>query len=990
MRRMNIKNHNTNREKTVMRKQLRIAVFIAVLVGIVLMVFQYFRFVSKTIYEESVSHLTEVFHQSDNMLRELTDKNLTYLHMWGENLQDISNEDEIRDYIKKAQKDTGFMEFYFLSAEGNYKMATGETGYLGLQEDIGEDIRQGNDVIANAALPGKSQLLVFATPEAHGIYQGFEYDAIAIAYENSDIVEVLDISAFNGNAQSLIVHPNGRVVIDHSSESWGNVYNFFGLLREHSDMSEKELNELLEKFKAGRTDAMLLNLDGGNYYLVYEKSNIQDWMFLGLVQADIVNASMNSLQRSTMLLVGVVVLCIAAFLISLIIQTNRTNLRRKDTEILYRDELFQKLSMNVDDVFLMLDAKTYQADYVSPNAEKLLGITAEQIRKDIRVLGKLHPAEHEDLEKNYLEEIQVHEQREGDFKYVHLKTGEKRWFHNIAMGSEVNGKKKYILVMSDRTSDWKMNQALSEAVRAAETANKAKSTFLSNMSHDIRTPMNAIIGFTTLAVSNIDDKKRVQDYLGKILSSSNHLLSLINDILDMSRIESGKIHLEETEVSLSEVLHDLKTIISGQIHAKQLELYMDAMDVTNEDVYCDKTRLNQVLLNLLSNAVKFTPAGGTVSVRIRQCHGTQKGSELYEIRVKDNGIGMSQEFVQKIFSPFERERTSTVSRTQGTGLGMAITKNIVDMMGGTIEVQTEQGKGTEFIVRLPFRTQPEHQRTEKIAELEGLKALVVDDDFNTCDSVTKMLVRVGMRSEWTLSGKEAVLRARQSMELGDAFHAYIIDWRLPDMNGIEVTRQIRSLGDDTPIIILTAYDWSDIEAEARAAGVTAFCAKPLFMSDIRETLMTAIGQSQSEPEDLVLPAAGSDFRGRCILLVEDNELNREIAVEILNEYGFLVDTAENGAEAVEKVKNSTSGKYDLVLMDVQMPVMNGYEATKQIRALDDPALAGITILAMTANAFDEDRKKALKCGMDGFLSKPIVIEELISTLQKNLDQVSGV
>ena len=985
MRRMNIKNHNTNREKTVMRKQLRIAVFIAVLVGIVLMVFQYFRFVSKTIYEESVSHLTEVFHQSDNMLRELTDKNLTYLHMWGENLQDISNEDEIRDYIKKAQKDAGFMEFFFLSADGNYKMPTGETGYLGLQEDIGEDIRQGNDVIANAALPGKSQLLVFATPEAHGIYQGFEYDAIAIAYENSDIVEVLDISAFNGNAQSLIVHPNGRVVIDHSSESWGNVYNFFGLLREHSDMSEKEFNELLEKFKVGRTDAMLLNLDGGNYYLVYEKSNIQDWMFLGLVQADIVNASMNSLQRSTMLLVGVVVLCIAAFLISLIIQTNRTNLRRKDTEILYRDELFQKLSMNVDDVFLMLDAKTYQADYVSPNAEKLLGITAEQIRKDIRVLGKLHPAEHEDLEKNYLEEIQVHEQREGDFKYVHLKTGEKRWFHNIAMGSEVNGKKKYILVMSDRTSDWKMNQALSEAVRAAETANKAKSTFLSNMSHDIRTPMNAIIGFTTLAVSNIDDKKRVQDYLGKILSSSNHLLSLINDILDMSRIESGKIHLEETEVSLSDVLHDLKTIVSGQIHAKQLELYMDVMDVTNEDVYCDKTRLNQVLLNLLSNAVKFTPAGGTVSVRIRQCHGTQKGSELYEIRVKDNGIGMSQEFVQKIFSPFERERTSTVSRTQGTGLGMAITKNIVDMMGGTIEVQTEQDKGTEFIVRLPFRTQPEHQRTEKIAELEGLKALVVDDDFNTCDSVTKMLVRVGMRSEWTLSGREAVLRARQSMELGDAFHAYIIDWRLPDMNGIEVTRQIRSLGDDTPIIILTAYDWSDIEAEAKAAGVTAFCAKPLFMSDIRETLMTAIGQSQSEPEDSVLPAAGSDFRGRCILLVEDNELNREIAVEILNEYGFLVDTAKNGAEAVEKVKNSEPGNYDLVLMDVQMPVMNGYEATKQIRALDDPALSGITILAMTANAFDEDRKKALEYGMDGFLSKPIVIEELISTLQRNLN-----
>ena len=981
---MDIRKHSKDRKKPVMRKRLKIAVFIAGFVCIALMVFRYFGFVSKTVYEESVSHLTEVFHQSDNMLRELTDKNLNYLHMWGENLQDISSEGEIRDYIKKAQEDAGFLDFFFLSADGNYKMATGETGYLGLQENIEDEIRQGNDVIANAAVPGKSQLLVFATAKAHGIYQGFEYDAIAIAYENSDIVDVLDISAFNGNAQSFVVHPDGRVVVDHSSGSWGNVYNFFGVLSEHSDMTEKETLALSENFKAGQADAMLVNLDGKNYYLVYEKSDVQDWIFLGLVNEDIVNAGMNSLQLSTLILVVVVVLCIASFFIGLMIQKNRSRLKKKDTEILYRDELFQKLSMNVDDVFLMLDAQIYQVDYVSPNAEKLLGITVEQIREDICVLGKLYPKETEDTKKNYLEEIRDQEQKEWDFESLHQKTGEHRWFHIVAIGSVVNGKKKYILVMSDRTSDKKMNQALSEAVRAAENANRAKSTFLSNMSHDIRTPMNAIIGFATLAASSIEDRKKVRDYLGKILSSSNHLLSLINDILDMSRIESGKIQLEETEVSLSDVLHDLKTIISGQIHAKQLELYMDAMDVTNEDVYCDKTRLNQVLLNLLSNAVKFTPAGGTVSVRLKQFPGIAKGSELYEIRVKDNGIGMSPEFVQKIFSPFERERTSTVSRTQGTGLGMAITKNIVDMMGGTIEVQTEQGKGTEFIVRLPFRIQPEHHRTEKIAELEGLKALVVDDDFNTCDSVTKMLVKVGMRSEWTLSGKEAVLRARQSMELGDAFHAYIIDWRLPDMNGIEVTRQIRSLGDDTPIIILTAYDWSDIEVEARAAGVTAFCAKPLFMSDIRETLLAAIGQKQAETEDSILPAAGSNFKDRCILLVEDNELNREIAMEILNEYGFLVDTAENGAVAVEKMKNSSPGDYDLVLMDVQMPVMNGYEATKQIRALDNPALAGITILAMTANAFDEDRKKALECGMDGFLSKPIVIEELITTLQNNL------
>ena len=529
-----------------------------------------------------------------------------------------------------------------------------------------------------------------------------------------------------------------------------------------------------------------------------------------------------------------------------------------------------------------------------------------------------------------------------------------------------------------------LNAKLQVAVEKAESANRAKSTFLSNMSHDIRTPMNAIIGFTTLALSNIDDTDRVKDYLGKTLASSNHLLSLINDVLDMSRIESGKIHLEEVEVNLSDVLHDLKTIVSGQIYAKQLELYMDVMDVTDEDVYCDKTRLNQILLNLLSNAIKFTPAGGTVSVRVRQLAGKVHGCGQYEFRIKDNGIGMSPEFAQKIFEPFERERTSTVSGIQGTGLGMAITKNIVDMMGGTIEVQTAQGKGTEFTVCVPMRAQTEQRPVEKITELEGLKALVVDDDFNTCDSVTKMLVKVGMRAEWTLSGKEAVLRARQSIEMSDAYHAYIIDWRLPDMNGIEVTRQIRSLHDDTPIIILTAYDWSDIEVEAKAAGVTAFCAKPMFLSDLRETLMSALGQKPTDAVQGLLPEKNADFKGKHILLVEDNELNREIAQEILREYGFLVDSAENGAVAVEKVSTAAPGSYDLVLMDVQMPIMDGYTATRKIRALDDPARAKLPILAMTANAFDEDRRNALESGMNGFLSKPIVIDDLVQELHKIL------
>ena len=966
------------------RRAAALAAVLVLLLGIAAAGVRYYDFVSRTVYEESTAHLAEVLHQSNNMLNEVVEKNLTYLHMWESTMRHIPDEDEIRRFIESVQQETGFSNFYFLSAEGNYMTAAGETGYLGIQDDLEDQIAQGGDIVMSAVLPGKPEMLVFACPENQGTYRGFAYDAVAVSYYNNDIVKVLDISAFHETASRYVVHPDGRIIINCAAQPEENVYNLLAAMEERSPLTGKDIQTLSDDFAQGRSGSRLVTLDGTQYYMTYQSAHILDWTIVGLVPVAVVNAGMNALQSSTSVMVSVIVLGISALVLALVYRNSRVKLRRKDMEILYRDELFMKLSMNVDDVFLMLDAETSRADYVSPNAEKLLGITAEQVQEDVHVLEKLHPRESAEQPTSFLKGLEANEQREWDFEYIHQKTGEHRWFHVIAMGSSVEGRTKYILVMSDRTADKKINQALSEAVRAAETANRAKSTFLSNMSHDIRTPMNAIIGFTTLAVSNMDDKERVRDYLSKILASGNHLLSLINDILDMSRIESGKIHLEETEVNLSDVLHDLKAIVSGQVHAKQLEFYMDAMDVTDEDVYCDKTRLNQVLLNLLSNAIKFTPAGGTVSVRLRQLPGTRKDREQYEIRVKDNGIGMSPEFAKKIFDPFERERSSTVSRIQGTGLGMAITKNIVDMMGGTIEIRTEPGKGTEFIIRVVLRVQPEHHRAERIAELEGLKALVVDDDFNTCDSVTKMLVRVGMRSEWTLSGKEAVLRARQSVELGDAFHAYIIDWRLPDMNGIEVTRQIRSLGDGTPIIILTAYDWTDIEAEAKAAGVTAFCSKPMFMSDLRETLLTALGQSRTETDDSILSGGSPDFHGRHILLAEDNELNREIAVEILSKYGFIVDTAENGAEAVKKIKESKPGAYDLVLMDVQMPIMDGGEATRQIRALPDPALAKIPILAMTANAFEEDRKSALECGMNGFLSKPINIEELIAALSSLL------
>ncbi len=522
------------------------------------------------------------------------------------------------------------------------------------------------------------------------------------------------------------------------------------------------------------------------------------------------------------------------------------------------------------------------------------------------------------------------------------------------------------------------NRKLEIALQHEGAANRAKREFLFNMSHDIRTPMNAIIGFTSLAATHIDNREQVLDYLKKISTSSQHLLSLINDVLDMSRIESGKVKIEEKAVHLPDLVHDVRSIIQPNVAAKRLSLFIDTMDIEDEDIITDPLRLNQILLNILSNAIKFTPTGGMISIRISQKNGAPKGCVCYEFRIKDNGIGMSEEFQKHIFEEFSREESSTVSGIQGTGLGMSITKNIVDLMGGTIALTSEPGKGSEFIVTLCFTRSGQKAEPKQLPQLEGLRALVADDDTNTCLNVSTMLSKIGMRPEWTISGKEAVIRTKYAVEQGDEFSVYIIDWLIPDMNGIEIVRQIRKvIGNRCPIIILTAYDWADIEDEARAAGVTAFCEKPLFLSELRRVLAEPF---RAEPASKPAQPTAADLKGKKLLLVEDNELNREIALEILKEAGFVVDTAEDGAVAVQKIKQAAPGQYDLILMDIQMPNLDGYEATRQIRALPDAEKANIPIFAMTANAFEEDRQNALAAGMNGHIAKPLDVPHLLRVL----------
>ena len=540
-------------------------------------------------------------------------------------------------------------------------------------------------------------------------------------------------------------------------------------------------------------------------------------------------------------------------------------------------------------------------------------------------------------------------------------------------------------ITKEKVKELEQEKALRSALSVAEHANKAKTNFLNSISHDIRTPMNAVIGFTALATTHIDNKELVMEYLKKINISGRHLLSLINDVLDMSRIESGVVKLEEVKVHLPDVFQDLRSIIQGNINSKHQELYIDTQNVVHEDIITDKLRLNQVLLNIISNAIKFTPTGGLITIRVVENPCRKEGYASFSFRIKDTGIGMSKEFQEHIFDAFAREQTVTKSGIQGTGLGMAISKHIIDMMGGTITVKSETGKGSEFTVSIECKIASGTVKYKPIPELQGARALVVDDDTDTCINVCKMLRDIEMDADWTTSGKEAVIRAKEAFNIKKEFKAYIIDWQLPDLNGIETVRRIRKvIGEDTPIIILTAYDWTDIAEEAREAGVTAFVSKPLFLSELRNVLT----KQATESEDI---KGNNDEQkkkrhaGKHVLLVEDNELNREIATAILEEAGMIVDSVGDGTDAVARMGVAKDTEYDLILMDIQMPKMDGYTATREIRTLANNKKANIPIVAMTANAFEEDKKKAFQSGMNAHISKPITIEVILDTM----DQIFG-
>ena len=840
------------KNETTMRPTIKkriLAVLAALLLGIGIWTsFVVFTdFMEHTIYEESTAHLTEIYHQANQTLYNKVSLNWGVMRMWTPYLESAQSDADVCSFLAQAKGEYHFTDFFFVSRDGSYVALDGERGYLDLGRTLSQLILEQKPIVANSVVPDKPEIMVFAVPTEKGSYQGFAYEAIAVTYNNKDLVDSLKISAFEGHGSTFAVLPDGRVVLDSSSEDMRGVHNILAMLKNSAGFTAEQITALQKAFAAGKSGSLEFSIHGVSYYMVYGSAAFQNWTILGIAPKSVVNANMNRLQYTTMAVMSGTTGMLAVAALLLVVQNNRQKLRKKDQQLLAREELFSNLSRNVDDVFLMIDTETSKVEYVSPNVQRILGLSPEAVQEDLYVL---YPAG-DDSGASRLENLMQMEQgvqQEWEREFVNQETGEPRYIHVTGFINDVQGARKCIVDLSDRTGEHQTTLAVEAALEVAEKASKAKTDFLSNMSHDIRTPMNAIIGITTLMKNELHQPEKLAEHLAKLETSGRLLLGIINDILDMSRIESGKTTLNIEKTNLPQQVSQLDSIIRQQASQRR-QTFTVENHVQHENVLADPNRLNQVLMNILSNAVKYTPQGGHIRLDVEELSHTEHYAK-YRFVVQDDGIGMSAVYQKTLFDPFTREEKSGTNRVQGTGLGMAITKSIVDLMGGTIHVESAPGKGSRF---------------------------------------------------------EVVL---------------------------------------------------ELPIDAEADKVQTASALP-------------------EEDEAVSPLSGMSF-----LCAEDNAINAEILEMLLETKGASCTICSNGQEIVDAFASVKPGEYDMILMDVQMPVMDGLEATRRIRNGENPLGRTIPILAMTANAFLEDMQKSKEAGMDEHLSKPVDIAALEQTVKR--------
>lgn len=841
--------------------------------------------------------------------------------------------------------------------------------------------RSGFSVVADARTTHE-KILIFYAP-LH--YQNEIIGVICGIYNESSIEELLSTTLFGNHARTYLCRKNGEVLFSSGVEDVPE--NLLENMASNGRVDEDTLANINRAFE--EKEVLSYEYKGtqvtGNSCVA--PLQVNDWVLVQNFPSAATSHMIDNSNAAGIRLEGRLLIAFLVYVI-LLLWMNWVDKRK----LVFERRKFGNVVEGITRLFtrfIVVDLENDSYEYL----DKPLGdIPVKGSYQDLVDSIATHFADEEGKAKFYqmINKEYIQSSLTEDVPYLQYEyqiMWEKELWENssILCLERKNGVAKVVLLaIQDITKlkeeEIRSRQALKSAFEAAEEANRAKSDFLSRMSHDIRTPMNAIMGMTTVATMHMDDRDRLVDCLSKITISSQHLLALINDVLDMSKIESGKITLSEEPFNMAELIEGFLTIMRPQINGRNQELQVHISNIVHEDVLGDTLRLRQIFVNIMGNAVKFTPVGGRISLEIRELPSRVKEMGCYEFVFEDSGIGMEPEFIEQIFEPFSRSKNSESKKIEGTGLGMSIANNIAHMMNGGIKVESKLGEGSRFTVQVYLTLQ--NVEIEKVEELVGLRVLVVDDHKDACIATSELLNSLDMIADWVLSGEEAVEKVAAANREQNDYAALILDWKMPGKDGVETTREIRAqVGDAVPIIILSAYDWTEIEQEAREAGVNGFIEKPLFPSRLLHALNSVI-RHQNDESIPMTQMENIDYTGKRILLTEDNELNREIATELLEFIGIQVESAENGQVALDILAERPEYYYDLIFMDIQMPIKNGYETAKAIRGLGRKDLDEIPIVAMTADAFADDVARAKEAGMNDHVSKPIEIDKLTAALEK--------
>jgi len=828
-----------------------------------------------------------------------------------------------------------------------------------------------------------------------GYYECFTFSdgvsgLIQKSYDCSKVSEAFSLSFYNDQGLAYVVNQTGDILLRSVGMLGDRFYdNIFDILAEHNDEQTK-IDDFIEALDHEETGSILFSGSEGEFVYTYVPvENAEEWYLVSVVRKSAITAEADAILQKSWIAVGLlfVVLTVCVIFILFTWRINR-DIREKDLEIAYQEELFDifatYLANNTDDIYLLINGEDKQVKYISPNVERILGIPAQNAAIDPKFLSEAVYASGEKLDPEDLYRLEPGMSLETlSEEWINPRTEERKYFRINVYCTLVQEERKIIVYVSDRTSERAVQNTLTEALQIAQVANEAKSTFLSSVSHDIRTPMNAIIGFVELLREEAENPEHVREYVQRIDAASQHLLGLINDVLDMNKIENGSAMLTLSEVNLADIIDEINAIIRPQAREKNQTFEIFSSSVIHEHVQADKLRINQILINLLSNAVKYTPEGGDIRMRLEELPQVDDSYSRIRFTVSDNGIGMSEEYLKVIFDPFTRENTEIIRRIQGTGLGMAITRSLVDMMGGTIRVQSEPGRGSVFTVELELYISRKEDDPRFWSRYGVSKMIVADDDEEVCLNIVKAMEKTGVAVDYATDGEKAVRMMRDAREKGVPYNLILLDWKMPDLDGLQTARLIRrNYSRKIPILLFTAYDWAEIEKEAEEIGITHFMPKPFFMTTFKEVIRRIMGRKKKDGA----AADSMAVKDRHILVVDDIEENRLVLIKILSSMGAVCDVACDGQEAVDKFTGSLPGTYDLILMDVQMPVLDGYAATRAIRGSGHPSAETLPIIAMTADAFVDDIRVAIESGMDAHIAKPVRLDKLKDTIQEVFDR----